>query len=585
MFLDYYAHPEFLWRGDPSDRNEHFTLGLTLAIAAKNIDLDWYLYLLEFAKLWPPFHGIVLSMVLLLGGLDIRLGIVPSLFGWIITITMTWVIARRYFQNTLLSIFASSIATTFAIGSPLFRLFATDVMLECLGAALTSVVLYTFMRTYSEPDNPVRWRLLALFLTALFFEKYNYWGLTTIALLVSILAQAPYKWFGRTRSDATLGLDYRTIARQIAIDPVVMVVIGLVFFIVYIQWRGPTEIYIFEQHINFYPPDNLTSIAYAILFFRLCLAWYRHRPAIDAALGVSGRTMLYWHVLPVAISFLVPRRLSWFLWVGSPENTFGEHHDPWNAIFEYSRGLADGIFVGPWAAGLAFVLFLIATTKIRSLKPEFRTPLIFVLVCGLATILHPNHQPRFMVTWIFGLWIGAGVGGAYLLQWTIAPLKSDCARIGIASALIGFLIGGTILQRPSPAAASYAHRTPGPSEFDLLPAYLPQLAGHHHIGLLPAPFGKTAFLFWNVSMHCHCRIAMDWLGNLTGLGEQEFENRLRNWLANTDSDIIVGISMPNSPVPEEWIDLVMKSQARFEIISNRTAVTHQAVVTVWQKRH
>jgi hypothetical protein len=136
MFLDYYAHPEFLWRGDPSDRNEHFTLGLRLAIAARNLDLDWYLYLLEFAKLWPPFHGIVLSMVLLVGGLDVRLGIVPSLFGWIITITMTWVIARSYFQDAILSFFASSIATTFAIASPLFRLLATDVMLECLGAAL-----------------------------------------------------------------------------------------------------------------------------------------------------------------------------------------------------------------------------------------------------------------------------------------------------------------------------------------------------------------------------------------------------------------------------------------------------------------
>jgi hypothetical protein len=408
--------------------------------------------------------------------------------------------------------------------------------------------------------------------------------LTGIALLVSIFSQAPYKWLRRARS-AALGLDYRAIARQFLFDPIVLVVIGLVCFIVYIQWRVPTEIYIFEQPIKFYPPNNLTTIAYAILFFRLCLAWYRHRPAIDAALGVGSRTVLYWHYLPVAISFLVPRRLSWFLWVGSSQNTFGEDHDPWNASLEYSRGLADGVFVGPWAAALAIALFLIAVTRIRCLRPEFRTPLIFVLVCALAVILHPNHQPRFMVSWIFGLWIGAGVGGAYLLQWAIAPLKSDHARIGIASALIGFLIGGTIFQKPSPAAASYAHRTPGPSEFDLLPAYLPQLAGHHRIGLLPAPFGKTAFLLWNADMQCRCRIDMDWPGNLSGIGEQEFENRLRNWLINTDTDIIVGISLPNNPVPEEWIERVMKSQARFEVISNRTVVTHQAAVTVWQKKH
>ena len=68
MFWGYYQHPEFLWRGNASDRNEHFALGVRLALALRNLDPAWFWYELEFAKLWPPFHGLVLSAVLLAGG-------------------------------------------------------------------------------------------------------------------------------------------------------------------------------------------------------------------------------------------------------------------------------------------------------------------------------------------------------------------------------------------------------------------------------------------------------------------------------------------------------------------------------------
>jgi hypothetical protein len=81
---------------------------------------------------------------------------------------------------------------TLAIASPAFRLLACDVMLECLGAGLTAAALWAYGRALdatgapdSGKDLASHWRRLALVLTALFFEKGNYWGLTVAALALS----------------------------------------------------------------------------------------------------------------------------------------------------------------------------------------------------------------------------------------------------------------------------------------------------------------------------------------------------------------------------------------------------------------
>src|SRR2546429_3424238 len=48
-----------------------------------------------FRSTWPPFHGIVLAAVLLVGGIDERLGVLPSLAGWVITVVAAALTARR----------------------------------------------------------------------------------------------------------------------------------------------------------------------------------------------------------------------------------------------------------------------------------------------------------------------------------------------------------------------------------------------------------------------------------------------------------------------------------------------------------
>jgi hypothetical protein len=86
---------------------------------------------------------------------------------------MTWIMARRLFQNQVVSVVAASVAVIYALASPSLRLLATDVMLECLGSALTALSVYR-TRGLTPTPHATTWRLLAVTLTLLFFEKYNH---------------------------------------------------------------------------------------------------------------------------------------------------------------------------------------------------------------------------------------------------------------------------------------------------------------------------------------------------------------------------------------------------------------------------
>src|SRR5580700_8520431 len=78
MFVHANTDPDQLWQGYYHDRNGHYAFGQDLALAVRTGDLQWFFSELEKAKVWPPLHGLVLAAVLLIGGIDHRLGIVPS---------------------------------------------------------------------------------------------------------------------------------------------------------------------------------------------------------------------------------------------------------------------------------------------------------------------------------------------------------------------------------------------------------------------------------------------------------------------------------------------------------------------------
>jgi len=593
MLAAYYAFPDLLWRGFYHDRNSHLSFGLDLALAVKTADPIWFFTELEKTKVWGPLHGLVLAVVLLIGGIDYRLAIVPSLIGWVLTIVFGAMSARRLFADRIQGTFAAAVAITLTIGSPAFRLLASDVMLEGLGAGLSAIVLWAYLAAHSDKENALRWRVLALALTLLFFHKANYWGLVAVSLAVAFLSEEPRRWLHWARQAAGK-VDVSALARGGVRDPLLIAFAVIVALVAYLYWRGPTAIVLFGRNVSLYPPGNLTTAAYAVLFLRLFLAWRAHRASISTTPGPEGRALLFLHVVPVAVSFLLPKRLSAFLWFVGPSNNDWQHgYDPLGGISLYWSSFADGFHVSPWVAVLSLVLTAVAVTRMRHYPPGGRAVFVLVLVSLVGVVVHPHHQGRFLASWLFSVWIAAGAGAAVLLDWLL-PKQSPGMRTAVAAAAVALLIVPNAWQKPSPLSYGYAiHPTSGPSDVDLVRPYLPALANARAVGFATT-FGMSRLFHWVIRQNCRRRILVEdpWIHRVAS--RDEARNLMADRIARSNAELFVVIDAPNGryalPIIgwtyDHMVGIVeaMNSQTRFVRVATYSIPAHGAHATIWKRR-
>jgi len=592
LFADYYGSPDLLWRYFHHDRNAHYSFGLDLALAVRHLDPVWFFSELDKAKVWPPFHGLVLGAVLLVGGIDYRLAIVPSLIGWVMTVALVWLVTRRLFSDRVTGLFGAAVATVLTAAGPAFRLISADVMLEGLGAGLSALALWAYLRAFAQPEQRPRWRLLAIVLTMLFFHKGNYWGLMVAALAVAFASEHGRRTLDIARTTLARIRHAASIRRAIR-DPLLLLFTALLALVGYLYWRGPTALMLLGRPVSLYPPENLTTAAYAMLFIWSALLWRRHRAAIDAALGVAGRAMLYWHIVPIAVSFLLPRRLSRFLWFVGPAN------NP-NAPFDLQRGarfywevFADGFHAAPWVAVLTVALAAIGAMRFRSFAPGARAVFIFAALAFAAVVIHPQHQGRFLSSWVFAVWICAGAGAGVLLAGLLRRY-SPALRAAAAGLLI-LLFATANAGYPMPAAAyAYSlHPNSGPTDLDLVRPYLAELDGVREVGFVTT-FGMSKLFSWVMSERCRCAVHIDDLRIDHTRSRQEARDLMAERIGRSHASIFVTIDSPGGrySLPEMgWVypNMVgildaMNTQTRYVRGNSYQLPGHGARATIWHLR-
>jgi hypothetical protein len=590
MFAAYYRAPDLLWRGFHHDRNSHYSFGLDLALAMRNLDPAWFFGELEKAKVWPPFHGLVLSFVLLIGGIDVRLGIVPSLTGWVATLSFTWLIARRLFVDRIDGIFAAAIATILTAASPAFRLIGADVMLEGLGAGLSAAALWAYLRAAQMPDSAARWRLLALILTALFFHKGNYWGLLLAPIAIAFATEhwrdtlAVARKVGRIKIGRAVGSLFR--------QPLLILAALVAALVAYIYARGPTALELFGNTVSLYPPENLTTLAYALVFVWWSLFWLRNRSTIDRAFGIPGRALLYWHLTPIAISFLLPHRLSRFLWFVGPANN-PQPGGLWDSVRFYWQVFAEAFNTQPWLAAPELALAVIGVIAVPRLAPGARLVFLFALLAWIGVVIHPQHQGRFMSTWVFAVWICSGVGAGLMLDVLRHRLSQWVRGIVAAAAAASLLVAN--LGHPIPDAAyAYAiYPKAGPTDLDLVRPYLPELKGAREVTVFTT-FGASKLFAWVIREHCRCRLPVNDPFIAEIASREEAKQMMTERLAQSRSDVIVTIDAPGRRhelpqigwVYSRMVGIIdaMDQQTRYARGASYHLADGQGTATIWRLR-
>lgn len=583
---DYASAPWTLWQDVLHDRNGHFAFALDLALALRDLDLLDFFTQLEKSKTWPPVHGLALASVMLLGGIDVKLAIVPSLAGWVATIVLIWLISVRLFADRLSAVTAGAVAVAFAIASPSLRLITADVMLEGLGGALSALCLYAYLRARETPAETGWWRVLAIALTVLFLEKANYWVLTIVPLVAAFVLDerrtmpAFLAWLRRLAAAAR--------ARDLARDPLLILFLIVASAVVAIAVHGPWRIQVFGRDISLYPPNNLLTVAWWLLFARLVLAWKRNRSTFELAIGAPVRQLVYWHALPMAVSFLLPQRLSVFLWFVGPTHHHGRPYSPLQAALGQWLGFSEGFHVHPWAAGAAIAGVLLALARLHRLGPPVRTVALVALFGAAAVVLHPQQQLRFQTTVLYAWWILAGAGWSALLaliSGRLQPLRWSIAAAGLAALVIA--------QARQPWSI-LAHRVAihplgGVSDIEVYRVYAHYLDPSRIHGVLSTSAGSP-FFRWTVRHDCKCRVKVDQPFLPTVASREEMRSATAAWLARTPADLLVAIDMP------EWHLLytlgldpargqldALAGQSRFQRIKTIPAPIGAGTISIWSR--
>ncbi|HZU36882.1 MAG TPA: hypothetical protein VFA18_13265, partial [Gemmataceae bacterium] len=269
LYQGFLESPRQLWIDPIHDRNAHYWLGLNFGLDLRHADLPHFIHDLHSARAWPPLHALLVGLCLTVGGIDYRLAVLPSLLGWVGTAVFAFLAARRAVSRGGNA--AGLVAALFVLVSPAHRAFATDIMLESLGACLTVAALYAYLAAVQERTG---WagRCLGLALTALFFEKYNYWLLVVFGLVASeILARRQASW--RAIPGTLTAWPWRAWLRSQWRHPLTYPLVVLLAVLAGVIFTGGGTVHAGRHAISLHSPHNLVTVFYALLVLRLVPWW------------------------------------------------------------------------------------------------------------------------------------------------------------------------------------------------------------------------------------------------------------------------------------------------------------------------
>lgn len=427
----------YRWDGIDNDRNSHYLAGLRLGLDLRNG--EWLAFARDYEKVrtWPPLHASCIALAVVIGGPRYETAVAPNLIAWVGMISLAFLVARRLAPAAGNA--AGWTAAVFAAASPAHRVFAADFMLESLGACLTLLVVWLYLR-WKQTENGSS-AGLAVAGSLLFFEKYNYWLLVVLALAgaETLERRAPlWRWAvdlwrrGRIR-EWILGQ-----ARK----PLNYLVLALLAITLASRAAPPGERTVAGVSFRVGGSGaNLWQFSFVALLVRLAFSWKTSLRAQYHALPTIGRDLCKWHLAPIAIWFVAPKRLGYFLWYLGLNNGPNSDGKLSSAAEFYGKSLAIDYHLAWWSLGLAFSLILVLLTLAKRWRPgTFAVVLLLALGCAL-TLKHPNRKSRFLHTWVPAGWTlaGAGLGGAAI--WgtrkragVIAPWAAAAASLAIAYA-------------------------------------------------------------------------------------------------------------------------------------------------------
>jgi hypothetical protein len=586
VFVWFCQHSRDLWWWMGHDRHTHYMFGLNLALDVRTGDLLRLFHDFDRMRVWGPLHPVLVALIELVAGPDHRLAVLPSVAGWILTMWCAFLMPRRLLTTGGNA--AGLLAAFFVAVSPAHRAFATDVMYESLGSGLSLAAIYLYLVVLQQQTRRAA-ILLGLTLTALFLHKYNYWLLVLFGLGVGEFARQPKAWLQYGLSLCQRDRLPRWLLAELKhpLNYLALAFAGAAFAVVV---TGGSTIALGRWSLSVQEPHNFVHLAYIAFFIRVVLWWRQTGRAWSLQLPATLRTVLLCHGGAVALWFLMPKRLSYFLWYLSPYQT-DQHRDSvpfMHGLPYYLQGLQDDYLPLSWGLYLLAGMIILGLLAWRGLKPGAPALLFFLLVGTYLTCQHPMLKNRFMHSWIAAAWIIGAVGLVVAVQ-QIAGRASPQWRPWAAGGVCAILMG-----LHGPAFLEPGHAQEGglkadmPSPLRITDTYLPALAEAKYPTILSNVSTRFLWTWTFIERHHHQNFAAE-IKNF-----KAYENdpeQAKRWLETTRSDALVLIDVrPGTTYDwktDEYVDLSAFKQALTEQTAwapaQRWEMPEGVTITLWQK--
>lgn len=564
------------WTRFDTDTNTHAYVLLGMAQDAWNLDpVGWYKDF-DGPRSWPPLHGIVGSFVQLAAGkLDVRLAIVPSLFGWWLTALCAALAARRLTKTG--GDLAGLFAAMFVLASPSHRIFAADVMLESLGAGLSMLCVWTYLRA-KQSGGHREWSWFGVSLTLLMVEKYNYWMLIAAPTLgVEIVSQL-YTWWKTPGSLRTITSFLRSEIRR----PLVMVAafVGAIafggFFLARLQVPIGGKPFRLDAFVNVFE-------VFAILAMCRVIQWRKQDgPDWLSAFPENWRGLFVGHALPMLAWFCLPKRFGTVMeWLTRRHST--EEYTGWRSGIEFYTQMVAQHYSLNWVlAALTAVLVVVAFFQLPRLNRGAVVVFAALVLCVMLTTAHPQRGSRFLHSWFALSWVVAGVGFAGLTS-LIPP---SVARRGVA---IGALSVLALLQAPSlfeRGTSSEPHHQPTPTTLAVADYYLDEVQDAGRVAFI-SNVQISDFARWTFTERFPKRPRIDCFMKGFGPDKSKNEKLMDEWAPRYDAIVSIDVDkdsrqyFPGYENFEQYREH-LESQSRFSKASVKAFPSLGCSVTIWR---
>jgi len=418
------------WVGAGHDRNAHYRYALLMAADLKTGNVAKFFKDFDAGSwVWPPLNSVLVAAVALANGPSPVTAVLPALLGYFLAALFAFLLIQRVMTGWP-GVFAGLLASAIVLLSPAHRAFATDIMLESLGAGLTLVVLHAFV-VWSQNRSVASARWFGVALSLLFIEKYNYWVLALMAIAPIHLLEHRAEYLALA-SRLRREVPWRTWFLGQFRRPLNYVIAVLLGFLLAYRITGGFTLNLFGKIVEVNSNQLLVTLAYALALLRISVWWwFGGRRIAREWLLPYVYPLIDWHILPAMAWLAIPHRFRTFLWYSSPSNTYGGYRPTFlEGVQFYWRAACDQYAPAPELVPILGIAALVAVGLM--IVPQFYrrggwiVP-VFALLSMFLTVRHPNHQDRFLHTGTVGVYVAAAVGLFGMLALLLRRAKPNVA--------------------------------------------------------------------------------------------------------------------------------------------------------------